>query len=180
MQFTEARNYIQFSEKERNLFQRVSWGHSVYSFILWFAIHFFYLYFTTGAIRFSNYFIPIILFFIFTWISDSLYWSIRYIRYVNYIRFIDDRVIISHYNWNKKREQEFNIKDLIVKKAKMGFNMEIYPTLEFFIKRELVLRVSSYGGRLTNYWSKEDLDKLYDYFIEYQKKYLEPNAEIKM
>lgn len=176
MQFTEARNYIEFSEKDRNLFQRVFWGHSLLMFILIFIVNFVYFCLTTGTVRFSNYFIPIIIFFLFTWISNSLFWMGRYIKYLNYIRFVDDRVIISHYHWNKKREEEFSIKDLTLKKAKTGFYRETFPILEFYKRRELVITVESYGGRLTNYWSEEDLDKLYDYFIEYQKKYLEPNS----
>lgn len=174
MQYTEARNYIEFSEKDRNFFHRVFVSNSIFTFLFLFFTFFPFLYFTMGSVAFAKYFLGIVIFFLSAWISDSIYWMVRYIRYVNYIRFVDDRVIISHYNWNKKREEEFNINDLSLKKAKMGFSMSSYPTLEFFIKRELVLRVSSYGGRFSKYWSEEDLDKLYDYFIEYQKKYLDP------
>lgn len=174
MQFTEARNYIEFSEKDRNFFHRVFFGHSIFSLIYFFFTFFLFLFFTMGSIAFAKYFLGIVVFFLLALISDSLYWSLRYIKYLNYIRFVDDRVIISHYYWNKKLEQEFNIKDLTIKKGKTGFSRSIYPTLEFYHYKKCVLVVDSYGGRFSKYWTEEDFDKLNDYFIEYQKKYLEP------
>lgn len=174
MQFTEARNYIEFSEKDRNFFHRVFFGHSIFSFLFLLLTCIPFIYFALGSIAFTKYFLGIVIFFLLAWISNSLYWSLRYIKYLNYIRFVDDRVIISHYYWNKKLEQEFNIKDLTIKKGKTGFSMSIHPTLEFHYHNKCVLIVDSYGGRFTKYWSEEDFDKLNDYFIEYQKKYLEP------